>query len=133
MSFTSVRSRASCVLLSGCLLFLGGSAVQPLFEGGRIRSRVKLARARTDEATLVYQRTVQQSLRDVSDALVAYRKNQEFRIQQEQLTHSAEEATRLSDMRYRGGATSYLEALNGDRRYFSARLSSHQAQARDFQ
>ena len=105
----------------------GGSAVQPVFEGGRIRNQVSLARARTEEATLFYQRTVQQAFRDVSDALVGYRKIQEFRIQQEQLTHSAEEATKLSNMRYKGGATSYLEVLDSDTRYFAAQLTLAQA------
>jgi len=100
----------------------GGNAVQPVFEGGRIRNRVRLASARTEEASLIYQRTVQQAFRDVSDALVGYRRSQEVRIQQEQLTHSAEEATTLSKMRYRGGATSYLEVLDSDTRYFSAQL-----------
>lgn len=105
----------------------GGSAIQPVFEGGRIRNRVKFARARTEEATLFYQRTVQQAFRDVSDALVGYRKSQEFRRQQEQLTHSAEEATKLSNMRYKGGATSYLEVLDSDTRYFAAQLTLAQA------
>ena len=100
----------------------GGNALQPVFEGGRIRNRVRLASARTEEASLVYQRTVQQAFRDVSDALVGYRKSQEVRIQQEQLTHSAEEATNLSKMRYRGGATSYLEVLDSDTRYFAAQI-----------
>jgi multidrug efflux system outer membrane protein len=100
----------------------GGNALQPVFEGGRIRNRVRLASARTEEASLVYQRTVQQAFRDVSDALVGYRKSQEVRLQQEQLTRSAEEATNLSKMRYRGGATSYLEVLDSDTRYFVAQL-----------
>ena len=111
----------------------GANAVQPVFEGGRIRSGVKLARARTQEATLVYQQTVQQAFRDVSDSLIAYQRSQEFRIQQEQLTHSAEEATKLSNMRYKGGATSYLEVLDSDTRYFSAQLSLAQAQLRELQ
>jgi multidrug efflux system outer membrane protein len=112
---------------------VGGNAVQPLFEGGRIRSGVKLAKGRAQEASLVYQRTVQQAFREVSDSLVAYRKSQEFRAQQEQLTHSAEEATKLSNMRYKGGATSYLEVLDSDTRYFSAQLSLAQAQLRELQ
>jgi multidrug efflux system outer membrane protein len=105
----------------------GGNAIQPVFEGGRIRSRVRLAEARTQEATLFYQQTVQHAFRDVSDALVGYRKNQEFRIQQEQLTHSAEEATKLSNLRYKGGATSYLEVLDSDSRYFTAQLGLAQS------
>ena len=111
----------------------GGNAVQPVFEGGRIRNRVRFAQARTQEATLFYQRTVQQAFRDVSDALVGYRKNQEFRIQQEHLTHSAEEATKLSNMRYKGGATSYLEVLDSDTRYFAAQLNLAQADLNELQ
>src|SRR6266404_6033966 len=111
----------------------GGSAIQPVFEGGRIRNRVRFAQARTEEATVVYQQTVQQAFRDVSDALVGYRKSQEFRIQQEHLTHSAEEATKLSNMRYKGGATSYLEVLDSDTRYFSAQLLLAQAQLRELE
>lgn len=111
----------------------GASAVQPVFEGGRIRNRVKLAQAQTEEATLFYQRTVQQAFRDVSDALVGYSKSQEFRSQLEQLTHSAEEATKLSNMRYKGGAASYLEVLDSDTRYFLAQISLAQAQLRELQ
>jgi multidrug efflux system outer membrane protein len=83
----------------------GASAVQPIFEGGRIRNRVRFAEARTQEATFVYQRTVQQAFREVSDSLVAYRKTQEVRAQLQQLTTAAEDATTLANMRYRGGAT----------------------------
>ena len=112
---------------------LGGHAVQPVFTGGKIRNQVRLAQAQTEEATAFYQRTVQQAFRDVSDALVAYRKSQEVRVQQQQLTYSAEEATKLSNMRYKGGATSYLEVLDSDTRYFVAQLALSQAQLRELQ
>jgi multidrug efflux system outer membrane protein len=87
---------------------IGGSAVQPVFEGGRIKNRVRFAEAQTQEASVFYERTIQQAFRDVSDALIAYRKSQEFRVQQEQLTRAADDAKNLSNMRYKGGATSYL-------------------------
>jgi multidrug efflux system outer membrane protein len=104
-----------------------------VFEGGRIKNRVRLARARTEEATLTYQQTVQNAFRDVSDSLVGYHKSQEFRIQQEQLTHSVEETTKLSNMRYKGGATSYLEVLDSDSRYFTAQLTLAQADLKELQ
>ena len=106
----------------------GGQLVQPIFTGGRIRSNVRLTEAQQQEAVLVYQQSIQQAFREVSDSLVAYRKNQEFRAQQELLTNSAQDATRLSDMRYRGGVTSYLEVLDSDTRYFDAQLGLAQAQ-----
>jgi outer membrane protein, multidrug efflux system len=72
---------------------IGGSAFQSIFDAGRIRNRVRFAEARTEEAGLFYQQTVLLAFRDVSDALVGYRKSQEVRIQQQQLTRSAQEAT----------------------------------------
>jgi len=56
----------------------GGSLVQPIFTGGRIRSNVKFTEARQQEAALIYQQTIQQAFRGVADALVEYRKDREF-------------------------------------------------------
>jgi len=111
----------------------GAAAVQPIFEGGRIRNNVRLAEARTQEATLVYQRTVQQAFREVADALVAYRKSQEVRAQQQELANASADATRLSNMRYRGGASSYLEVLDSETRSFTAQLALAQAELRELQ
>ena len=106
----------------------GGSLTQPIFAGGRIRSNVKFTKARQQEAVLVYQQTIQQAFRGVSDALVEYRKDREFREQQEQLAFSARDAARLSETRYQGGATSYLEVLTSETNYFDAELGLAQAQ-----
>jgi len=107
---------------------VGGQLLQPLFTAGRIRSGVRLSEAQQQEAVLLYKRSIQQAFREISDSLVAYRKNQEFRVQQELLTSSAQDATRLADTRYRGGVTSYLEVLDSDTRYFDAQIVLAQAQ-----
>lgn len=112
---------------AGLWSFVGG-LTQPIFAGGRIRSGVKLSEAQQQEALLVYQQTIQQAFREVSDALVAYRKNQEFRKQQELLTQSAQDAARLSDLRYRAGETNYLEVLTNETNVFAAELRLAQAQ-----
>ena len=129
------QSSALTSLFSGpaALWTLGASAAQPVFEAGRLRNRVRLAEAQEQEATLVYQRTIQQAFREVSDALIAYRKSQEFQVQQEQLTRSAEDAMRLSNMRYQGGATSYLEVLDSESRKFLAQLNLAEAQLNELQ
>jgi multidrug efflux system outer membrane protein len=138
ISLTAVGGYQSAALTrlfagpSGLWTF-GASMVQPIFEGGRIRNRVRFAEARTQEVTFVYQRTVQQAFREVSDALVGYRKSQEVRSQQQQLTSAAEDATRLSNMRYRGGAASYLEVLDSETRFFAAQLALAQAELRELQ
>ncbi len=107
---------------------VGGQLLQPIFTAGKIHSNVRLTEAQQQEAVLVYQQSIQQAFREVSDSLIAYRKNQEFRAQQELLTNAAQDATRLADMRYQGGVTSYLEVLDSDTRYFDAQLGLAQAQ-----
>jgi multidrug efflux system outer membrane protein len=105
----------------------GASLAQPIFTGGRLRSGVRLAEAQQQTATLFYQQSIQEAFRSVSDALVAYRKTREFRAQQELLFQSAKDAARLSQMRYTGGATGYLEVLTNETNAFSAELGLVQA------
>lgn len=105
----------------------GSTLAQPIFTAGRLRSNVRLTEAQKQEAVLFYQETIQGAFRDVSDALIAYRKTQEFSQQQKLLVDSAQDATRLSHLRYSGGATSYLEVLTNDTNYFTAELGLVQA------
>lgn len=105
----------------------GASLAQPIFTAGRLRSGVRLAEAQQQTAALFYQQSIQEAFRSVSDALVAYRKTREFRTQQDLLFRSAEDAARLSHMRYAGGATGYLEVLTNETNAFSAELGLVQA------
>jgi len=106
----------------------GASLSQPIFTAGRIRSSVRLTEAQRQAALLSYQKTIQGAFRDVSDALVAYRKTREFRAQEELLFQSAQDSARLSHMRYTGGVTGYLEVLTNETNAFSAELGVVQAQ-----
>jgi multidrug efflux system outer membrane protein len=124
------QSSALTNLFSGPagLWSFGGALAQPVFEGGRLRNNVRFTEAQREEAVLFYQQTIREAFREVADALVAYRKTQEFRTQQELLTRSAQDAAHLSDIRYKGGATSYLEVLTNQTNYFTAELNLAQAQ-----
>jgi multidrug efflux system outer membrane protein len=66
------------------------------------------------EALLVYQQFIQGVFCSVSDALVAYRKTRQFRVQ---------EAAHLSRIRYTRGVTGYLEVLTNETNAFSAELA----------
>ncbi len=109
----------------------GASLTQPIFTGGRLRSEVRLAEARQQTAVLFYQQSIQGAFRDVSDGLVAYHKTREFRAQQELLFRSAEDAARLSHLRYTGGVTGYLEVLTNETNAFSAELGLVQARVNE--
>jgi outer membrane protein, multidrug efflux system len=110
---------------------LAGTLTQPIFEGGRLKSGVRLAEAQHEQLLLTYQQTIQGAFRDVSNALVAYRKNREFRIQQEHLVESAQDAARLSQTRFKAGTTDYLEVLTNETNTFSAELTLAQAQGNE--
>jgi outer membrane protein, multidrug efflux system len=109
----------------------GGTVSQPIFAGGRITSNVHLTEQRKEEMVLTYQQTIQQAFHGVSDSLVAYQKNREFREHQQDLVISAQDAAQLSEVRYRGGATNYLEVLTNETNAFDAELGLAQAQANE--
>jgi len=100
----------------------------PVFNAGALAAGVDLADAQTQEALLRYQQTILQALREVSDGLVGVRKRQEFRVQQELLTKTLADASQVSQMRYEGGVSSYLEVLDTERQYFQAELDLTLAQ-----
>ncbi len=105
-----------------------GSLAQPLFEGGKLRGQLQLSEATKEEMVVTYQRTIITAFHDVSNALIALNKQRAARIEQEKLVEAAQDATRLARLRYRGGATSYLEVLTTDSALFSAQLNLASAQ-----
>jgi multidrug efflux system outer membrane protein len=105
----------------------GPALTMPLFTGGRLRGNLKIAQAQFEEARAVYQRSVQNAFREVSDSLIAYQRTREFRERQEQRTQANREATELANVRYDGGVTSYLEVLYNEQELFTAELNLAQA------
>lgn len=104
------------------------SLTQPVFEAGGLRSGVRLAQAQEQELLLAYKQTIVGAFQQVSDALVAYQKNREFREQQQLLTSAAQDTDRLSNLLYQHGGASYLQVLTSETNYFAAQLSLQQAQ-----
>jgi len=101
---------------------------QPVFEGGALRSGLRLARANWQETVFSYQQTVQNAMEQVSNSLVASQKNREFREQQELLTQAAQKTDEFSEVLYKNGGASYLQVLTSETNYFSAELNLVQAQ-----
>ena len=110
---------------------IAGSLTQPIFEAGRLKSGVRLAEAQRDQLLLTYQQSIQGAFRDVSNSLVAYRKYRELRVQQERLVESAQDAARLSQIRFKAGTVDYLEVLTNETNSFSAELNLAQAQGNE--
>jgi outer membrane protein, multidrug efflux system len=100
---------------------------QPIFTGGRIKSNVRLTQAERDLLVADYERTVQTAFREVSDSLIAYHKVKEVRAQRELLVTTLRDRSRLAYLRYNGGVSNLLEALDADRELFDAERSLAQA------
>ncbi len=93
---------------------------QPIFTGGRLKSGVRFSQAERDLFLVNYERTIQNAFREVSDSLVAYRKVREERNQRELLVETLRDRSRLAYLRYNGGVSNLLEALDADRNLFNA-------------
>jgi outer membrane protein, multidrug efflux system len=106
---------------------VAGQAVQPIFEGGKIRSAYRLAWAQRDAAELAYRQSVQQAFADVANSLVGYDKSRSLRLTLAEQTATYAETARLANDRYRGGSTSFLEVLTTQQQYFTSELQSSQA------
>jgi len=100
--------------------------VLPLFTAGQVRVAVRPTEAQKRELVVAYQKAIYNAFRKVSDALVGYHDTREQRQQQDQLVHALEEASRLSNLRYRGGMESYLQVLVAELALFQGRVSQAQ-------
>lgn len=95
----------------------------------RVRSGVKGAEARADEARANYERTVLAALEDVDNSLVGFNQQRE-RV--EKLVVQATESRRAADLakiRYDAGRTDYLELLDAERTQLSAEDQLAEAEA----
>jgi len=95
----------------------------PIFNAGRVKSGVRLTEAQQQLALTQYQQAIKTGFREVSDALVEYRKIKEIRAQQEPLVTTLQDRSRLAYLRYKGGVDTQLNALDADRDLFAAELS----------
>jgi multidrug efflux system outer membrane protein len=111
----------------------GAEVSQPIFTGGALRGNLHLAESQHQQALIAYQQAIQRAFGDVSDALIGYQKFHEVRVRQEETVADLQESVRLSNMRYQGGTTTYLEVLDGQRSLFSAELTLAQARGTEYQ
>jgi multidrug efflux system outer membrane protein len=101
---------------------LGGSAVGPIFTGGRISAELRASEAVQRQTLVGYLQTVQGAFREVDDALVSVQKNREQLVAQGRQVAALSDYARLAWVRYDEGYTSYIDVLDAQRRLFDAQL-----------
>ena len=111
----------------------GAQVSQPIFTGGALRGNLRMTEAQHQRALIAYRQAIQHAFGDVSDAMIAYEKFHQVRVRQEDSVADLQESVRLSNMRYKGGTTTYLEVLDGQRSLFSAELTLADARGAEYQ
>jgi multidrug efflux system outer membrane protein len=126
----TASSELSGLFKSGSFAFTGtAQLLQPIFDAGRNRANLDVARVNRDIAVAQYERSIQSAFREVADALAGRATlGEQLRAQTAQ-TNALAITYRLADLRYRAGAASYLDTLDAQRQLFIAQQSLVQTQA----
>jgi multidrug efflux system outer membrane protein len=102
---------------------IGANLLGPIFNSGQLKAQAEAAREQTKQAVLFYEATLQDSFREVEDALVSVRTYRDEHDAQARRALAATNAARLSRARYDGGVVDYLEVLDSERTLFNAELA----------
>jgi outer membrane protein, multidrug efflux system len=101
----------------------GAQVGQPIFTGGALKGNLRLAESQHQQALIGYRETIQHAFGEVSDALIGYEKLHQVRTRQQDTVADLQETVRISTLRYKGGTTTYLEVLDGQRSLYGAELT----------
>lgn len=101
---------------------IGANVLGPIFNSGQLKAQAEATREQAEQALLFYEATLQDSFREVEDALVAVRTFKAEHDAQSRRARAATNAARLSRARYDGGVVDYLEVLDTERTLFNAEL-----------
>ena len=102
---------------------LAGSAAETIFEGGARRSAVQEAQANYDQSVDNYRQAVLTAFQEVEDNLAALRILETEATTEDAAVAAAQHSLSLSQTRYRGGVTNYLEVTTAQ----SAALADERA------
>jgi multidrug efflux system outer membrane protein len=112
---------------------LGAGLLQPIFNAGRISSHVAQTEALQRQALHAYEKSIISAFQDVENALIDRTKFGQVRDEQAKNVEALRRFRDLADLRYREGATIYLEVANAEQSLFNAELAYVATQAQLFQ
>ena len=92
----------------------------PVFEGGRNRANLNLARARYDEAVANHEARLLTALREVEDALSDVQQRQQQGNVQQEAQQAAARAVQVAQARYDRGVSTYLDVTDAQRSALAA-------------
>ena len=127
-SVGSVSSELSGLFSNGMAWSFAPQLLQPIFDAGRNDANLRLSEVNRDIAVAQYERAIQSAFREVADALAGRATLGEQLRTLQALVRVEQDRYRLADLRYRNGASSYLDVLDTQRSLFTAQLTQLQTQ-----
>ncbi len=126
----TASTELSGLFKSGTFALTGtATLLQPIFDAGRNQANLAVAKVNKDIAIAQYEKAIQTAFREVSDSLAGRSTlGEQLRAQTAQ-ANAAQVSYKLADLRYRNGASSYLDVLDAQRNYFAAQQAAVQVQA----
>jgi outer membrane protein, multidrug efflux system len=126
----TASTELSGLFKSGTFALTGtATLLQPIFDAGRNQANLAVAKVNKDIAIAQYEKAIQTAFREVSDSLAGRATlGEQLRAQTAQ-ANAAQVSYKLADLRYRNGASSYLDVLDAQRNYFAAQQATVQVQA----
>ena len=130
----SVSSELDKLFSSGTFAWnLAPQLLMPLFDKGRSEANLASAKAAREVAVAQYEKAIQVAFREVADALAGRATLADQLKAQQALTQAETVRTGLVDLRYKNGASSYLEVLDAQRSLFAAQQAELQLRAQVLQ
>lgn len=108
---------------------IGGSLLQMLFDGGKIKNNIELAKLNQDIAVLNYENTVRIALGDVKTALDSIHFATDILKGSIELVKSQERIYDLAKISYENGASEHLVLLDAQRGLLNAQLDEAKAKS----
>lgn len=108
-------------------VYVGPVLSWPLLDLGRVRARVNVAEARSDEARAQYNTTVLRAMEETEDALVAYDRAHARLAVLNEAVRASTRAVELAQERFDAGLTDFLQVLDAQRTLLEAENELAQA------
>ena len=109
---------------SGSDIWGGGLGLSlPIFDSGRVRSKIDQATAKQKEALSYYESSIQNAFKEVNNALVSLKEYTEQENDLKLTQDAAKKAMDIASNRYKAGYSSYLEYLDAQRVFNDASIA----------
>lgn len=111
---------------------LGAQATELLFDAGQRHALTDVARHSYEAQADGYRNTVFQAFNDVEDQLSSLRILEQEAGAEQRAVDAAQHSFELSNARYKGGVTSYLEVLTAEQALIQNQIAAINIQSRQF-